>query len=128
MSKYVSRFKIKDRNKLQKIQEHMKEQTEYPKLNGKSQEWLKKTNKNICWMKKNKSQQPWNLSRNLPGTRGSEPFPEPSRNPWFGSRPRHRPGTYIGKDPIAKAVGEKNRGKTEEAKNIMNNKSNKFLH
>ena len=44
-------------------------------------------------------QQPRNLSRNLPGTRGSEP----SRNPWFGSRP----GTYIGKDPIAKAVGEK---------------------
>ena len=48
-----------------------------------------------------------------------EPVPEPSRNPWFGTfpgtfpepvvrkPPRHCPGTYIGKDPIAKAVGEK---------------------
>ena len=46
------------------------------------------------------------------------PEPEPSRNQWFGTfpetfpepvvrkPPRHRPGTYIGKDPIAKAVGE----------------------
>ena len=54
-----------------------------------------------------------------PGTCRSEPAPEPSRNPWFGTcpgtfpepatwkPPRNRPGPYIGKDPIAKAVGEK---------------------
>ena len=52
-----------------------------------------------------------------PGTCRSEPAPEPSRNPWFGTcpgtfpepatwTPRNRPGPYIGKDPIAKAVGE----------------------
>ena len=63
------------------------------------------------------------------GTCRSEPAPEPpgtSWNPWFGTwfgtcpetcpgtfpepvirnLPRNRPGAYIGKDPIAKAVGE----------------------
>ena len=41
-------------------------------------------------------QQPRNLSRNLPGTRGSEPSPEPSRNPWFGSRPVFCLNSYYG--------------------------------
>ena len=52
---------------------------------------------------------PRTLPRNLPGTGGSEPAPEPSRNlpePAPGKPPRNRPGAYIGKDPIAKAVGE----------------------
>ena len=58
------------------------------------------------------SRNPWfgTLPRNLPGTGGSEPAPEPSRNlpePAPGKPPRNRPGAYIGKDPIAKAVGEK---------------------
>ena len=65
-----------------------------------------------------------NLPRNLPGTggseRGSEPAPEPvvqnlPRNlpgtrdsePATWKPPRNRPGPYIGKDSIAKAVGEK---------------------
>ena len=57
------------------------------------------------------SRNPWfgTLPRNLPGTGGSEPAPEPSRNlpePAPGKPPRNRPGAYIGKDPIAKAVGE----------------------
>ena len=34
--------------------------------------------------------------------------PEPVPEPVVRKPPRHRPGTYIGKDPIAKAVGEKN--------------------
>ena len=44
-------------------------------------------------------QQPRNLSRNLPGTRGSEPSPEPSRNPWFGSRPGTAPEPIVAKTP-----------------------------
>ena len=41
--------------------------------------------------------------RNLPRKLPENPVPEPVvRKP-----PRHRPGTYIGRDPIAKAVGEK---------------------
>ena len=44
-------------------------------------------------------QQPRNLSRNLPGTRGSEPSPEPSRNPWFGSRPGTAPEPILAKTP-----------------------------
>ena len=50
-----------------------------------------------------------NLPRNLPGTCRSEPAPEPSRSllePAPRKPPRNRSGAYIGKDPIAKAVGE----------------------
>ena len=44
-------------------------------------------------------QQPRNLSRNLPGTCVSEPSPEPSRNPWFGSRPGTAPEPILAKTP-----------------------------
>ncbi len=58
----------------------------------------------------------------FPGTRPElELCPEPSQTPWFGTLPgtfpepvvrkppRHHPGTYIGKEPIAKAVGEQSK-------------------
>ena len=76
------------------------------------------------------------LPRNLPGTVSQNPAPEPSRNGWFGTcpgtfpeppgtcpgkPPRNRPGAYIGKDPIAKAVGEKSRKKER------NQEANSFL-
>ena len=53
---------------------------------------------------------PGTLPQNLTRTSPSEPAPEPSRNlPEPAPQKPHqkRPGAYIGKDPIAKAVGEK---------------------